>query len=251
MQANYGRVQSISSEWLASARAAGAAADAAPPHGTSGSAGQPQGPPAGISSLREAPALSHAHAALGRGLSELQEAGAGALAAHTVATGAHSEAGALPTAALSVAEMSERALSSARRLGAGLIAATVSVGRLQASEHDISVATPEPHGMHVTSSEENSPQLVDVLRQSALHERYHESHAADLFGVGLVERRASEGHMNDVLEDSLELDDSWVTVDESMSECDLDGSHSSLQAARGFLQRHVWHRLRPSLQLRR
>lgn len=155
---------------------------------------------------------------------------------------------------LSVAERSVQALAGAGELVAGLIAATVSIGRSPngaAPVENISVEMPEPvECVQVTSSEENSPQLVDVLRQSALHDRYRD---AD-FGsrrFSLEPAVVHDSDMVDVLQDSLDLDDSWVTVEGSTSEghvtlADSDQNRSSLEAARGFFRRHLLHRLRPS-----
>lgn len=160
--------------------------------------------------------------------------------------------------ALSVTERSVRVLAGAGELVAGLIAATVSIGRPPSDGtevQNISVEMPEhAECVQVTSSEENSPQLVDVLRQSALHDRYR---AAD-FGSSrfslepaVMPAAAHDSDMVDVLQDSLVLDDSWVTVDGSADDAHaslavLDQNRGSLEAARGFLRRHLLHRLRPS-----
>jgi hypothetical protein len=224
MQSCHGRVESISSEWLASARAAGAA-------GT-GSDHPAHDAPA---TPRAAPPPRRMHGMHRLAGASVRPARA---ATHTLAgDDAHSR---LPDAALTVADLSERALSSAARLGAGLIAATVSAGHRSAPDAAVSVRTPAmPARGAVTSSEENSPQLVDVLRQSALHERYLDS--VDVWG----EARGSERSLADGAEDDMELDDEWVTVDARVSDCGFDGAPGNLAAARGFLQRHVWTRLRP------
>lgn len=149
---------------------------------------------------------------------------------------------------LSVTERGVQALTGAGELVAGLIAATVTLGR-PASPDTISVVMPEDDGcVQVTSSEENSPQLVDVLRQSALHDRYRDS---DLRSrpFSLEPATVHDSDMVDVLSDSLDLDDSWVTVgsppDGTASLTDLDQNRNSLEAARGFFRRHL-QRLRPS-----
>jgi hypothetical protein len=157
---------------------------------------------------------------------------------------------------MSVAERSVQALAVAGELVAGLIAATVSISRPSAGTgtvENISVEMPEPtEGGPVTSSEENSPQLVDVLRQSALHDRYRHIDCGNR-RFSLEPPVVHDSDMVDVLQDStsLDLDDSWVTVEGSLSEghaspTELDQNRSSLEAARGFLRRHLLHRLRPS-----
>jgi hypothetical protein len=159
---------------------------------------------------------------------------------------------------LSVAERSLQALADAGEMVVGLIAAKVSIGRPPSATcvENVSVDAPEPvAGVQVTSSEENSPQLVDVLRQSALHDWYHDDETGRR-RLPLERAAAPDSDMIDVLaQDSLDLDDSWVTVEGSLDDdhgpfTDADQPRNSLEAAlgpaRGFLRRHLLHRLRPS-----